>query len=228
LTIFGLIWLLFALVIDEIIAVEIQLAGTSTSSKEGFWCGWQVITSDANEVSDYEYTSCKSATCATNNTAGQVWIAFNIVAIVLGYLTLGYGLFLDIRQGGFDMSTVREIIKVKGCTYSFGYTTLGTLTLFFWQLLGLIIYNLVETCSKKEMWTSILSGSTISSFSWNSGASLGLDIASLSFIVLGLLVLLFIRIQYKQLPRSKTLSESTKQVSPSILQSKPIEKKRTN
>jgi len=209
-TVSGFFWLLLALIIDQIITAEIKAdtTATFTASTEIYWCGWRTITSQSAGLDGYKYTTCGTVECATNNTAGQVWIAFNIMAILLGYVTLGYGMYWDIRQGGFDMSSVRNIVAKMGCTCTFGYTILGTAVLLFWQFFGLIIYSGSETCSKQEMWTSIII-STISSFSSIGGASLGLDILSLIFIAFGLVLLLFIRIQYGHLPRSKTLSTSS-------------------
>jgi len=223
LTIFGIFWLLLALMIDQIVTAEILLNKTSadTPKKQTYWCGWQAVKSQNSHFNNYKYTTCDEVICATNYSAGQVWVSFNIMAVLLGCTTLGYGLFLDIRQGGCDMSSIRHIADKLGCTCSFGYTTLGTIVLLCWQLVGLIIYGGAETCSKQTMWNSLVSPFTISTFSSAGGGSMGLDILSLIFFVLGVFVLLSIRIQYKQLPRSKMLSGDNKQISSSI---KSVEK----
>jgi len=195
-------------VIDEIITANIKLKTTSTFSAtlDTYWCGWHVITSTAG-LNGAKYTSCSTVACSENNTAGQVWISFNILAILVGYLPLGYGLFYDIRQGAFDVTSIQAAAAKLGCNWNFGYTILGTIVLLFWQLLGIIIYGATQTCSKSTMWKDILL--TVSYFKSFGGASLAFDILSLIFIVAGLLVLISIRVQYGQLPKSKTLSTGT-------------------
>jgi hypothetical protein len=202
LTILGCIWLLFALVVDELITIQLQ--PSSGTDKQTYWCGWQAIRLPNNGFQDYEYTSCNTASCKTNFTAGQIWFAFNMIAIALGYLILGFGLFSDIREGGFDVVSIKKLTEKMGYKCSIGYTTLGTIGILFWQGLGLLFYSVIETCSKKSMWSSIIY--SISSFSFSFGPSFALDVLSLIFVVLGLFILLVIRLQYGKLPTSKNLS----------------------
>eukprot|EP01084_Bolivina_argentea_P061671 112737_1 len=200
--IFGVIFLLLGMLIDELTTASFTVGGAAEYSVTCSSSTFDQMPGPLNmKYSDTGYTQA-----LLQKQAGSAWLAFGILSCLFIPFLL-FGILTDYYSGIFDYK--KPINYWKGCCMlqTLGFTRISSIFIIIFELLQIIIYSASDKCSTDAFYDEIFGG--VSDLNTIGGASFVMVVMSLLF-----LSAIFIFILYYQYRISAELPTGGKKDNP--------------